>query len=117
MIHYMELKKDPFEDIRSGEKIYELRLFDVKRKQIKVDDHIVFKKLEDQNERMEVIVKGLYHYKSFRDMFEEIPLEKCDFANISKDLAVEQMYTYYSVEDEQKNGVLAIEMERTDEFR
>lgn len=117
MIHYMELKKDPFEDIRSGEKIYELRLFDVKRKQIKVDDHIVFKKLEDQNERMEVIVKGLYHYKSFRDMFEEIPLEKCGFANISKDLAVEQMYTYYSVEDEQKNGVLAIEMERTDEFR
>lgn len=32
MIHYMELKKDPFEDIRSGEKIYELRLFDVKKK-------------------------------------------------------------------------------------
>ena len=73
MIHYMKLKKDPFEDIRSGEKIYELRLFDVKRKQIKVDDHIVFKKLEDQNERMEVIVKGLYHYKSFRDMFERNP--------------------------------------------
>lgn len=47
-------------------------------------------------------------------MFEEIPFEKCGFANISKDLAVEQMYTYYSVEDEQKNGVLAIEMERTD---
>ena len=49
MIHYMKLKKDPFEAIRSGEKIYELRLLDVKRKQIKVDDHIVFKKLEDQN--------------------------------------------------------------------
>ena len=35
MIYYMKLKKDPFEAIRSGEKIYELRLFDVKRKQIK----------------------------------------------------------------------------------
>ncbi len=40
MIHYMNLADDPFEQIASGNKTIELRLYDEKRQKIKVNDFI-----------------------------------------------------------------------------
>ena len=40
VVHHMKLHASPFEKIKSGEKTIELRLFDEKRRQIKVGDTI-----------------------------------------------------------------------------
>ena len=41
-MHYMKLHNDPFNLIKSGTKTIELRLNDLKRQKIKVDDLIEF---------------------------------------------------------------------------
>ena len=42
MRHYMKLKSHPFYMIRSGQKTFELRLFDEKRQKLQVNDEIEF---------------------------------------------------------------------------
>lgn len=42
MIHEMKLLEDPFEQIKSGAKTVEIRLFDEKRKVLRVGDIIEF---------------------------------------------------------------------------
>lgn len=42
MEHIMNLKPSPYELIKSGNKLIELRLYDEKRKLIKVDDTMKF---------------------------------------------------------------------------
>lgn len=45
MLHKMKLQQSPFERIKEGKKSVEFRLFDEKRKQIKIGDQIEFSKL------------------------------------------------------------------------
>ena len=42
MIHNMKLNESPFERIKNGTKTIEFRLYDEKRRQIKIGDKIVF---------------------------------------------------------------------------
>ena len=46
MTHNMKLNDAPFETIKNGKKTIELRLYDEKRRKIKIGDTICFK--EDQ---------------------------------------------------------------------
>ena len=99
MLHYMKLKNSPFNMIESGKKTIELRLYDEKRRKINIGDSIIFTNLSYENERLAVTVKALYRYASFRDLFEEIPLEKCGIStgkegNTIED-AVKRMRTFY----------------------
>lgn len=45
MRHTMKLKEDPFERMKNGTKTIEFRLYDEKRRKIKVGDEIEFFKL------------------------------------------------------------------------
>jgi len=56
MEHQMKLNESPFEKIRSGEKIIEIRLYDDKRKNINIGDIIIFSKLPDLKEILSVKV-------------------------------------------------------------
>lgn len=47
MLHQMKLKSEPFYKIKSGSKIIELRLNDVKRQQVQVGDFIEFTQIND----------------------------------------------------------------------
>ena len=55
----MKLDKEPFEKIKSGEKTIELRLYDEKRRKIRVGDIIVFT-CRDGGERLARRVKALH---------------------------------------------------------
>ena len=98
-VHYMRLKEEPFEMIKSGQKKMELRLYDSKRWGIHLGDYIIFKKLPDENEEIAVRVKSLHIFNSFKDLFEELPKERFGIAaELSVDEAVEKMREYYSEE-------------------
>lgn len=47
MIHRMKLNESPFERIKDGTKTIEFRLYDEKRRQIKIGDQIEFSKLPE----------------------------------------------------------------------
>lgn len=105
----MKLHLDPFEKIKSGEKTFEFRLNDEKRKLLNVGDRIVFHKLPDLVDTLEVEVVSLISSPSFADLFDRIASR---IEPQTKDAFVQGKRRYYSEEEERGHGVLAIEIKR-----
>ena len=100
----MRLQKEPFEQIKAGTKTVELRLFDEKRKLLRVGDVIEFTNIED-GERVQARVSGLHIYGSFEWLFKDIPISKCGLAD------EKAMDAFYSKEEQAEYGVVGIELE------
>lgn len=69
MIHEMKLNESPFERIKNGTKTIEFRLYDEKRKKVKIEDKIEFSKLPDLQEKILAQVIDIYKDKSFKNLF------------------------------------------------
>lgn len=104
----MGLYDTPFRSIESGRKTVEVRLYDEKRKKIKLGDLIKFTKLPDKNETLIVKVLGLQPYSSFKEMYKDIPSSKFDCEGKPIDEMIESTYTIYSPDQEKKWGTLAM---------
>lgn len=109
MKHKMKLLNKPFELIKNGSKTIELRLNDEKRQLVKVNDVILFENTTTK-EIIKTIVIGLHKYNSFEELyryFDKILLGyKEDEAMNPSDMEL-----YYSKEEQDKYGVLGIEIE------
>jgi len=103
----MHLSEEPFNWIKEGKKIVEVRLFDEKRRKIEIDDIIIFRKI-GSNEEIKVRVKGLLRFKNFRDLFLFIPKNYLAHESLSLEEQIKRMRNYYSEEEEKKYGVIAI---------
>ena len=103
MLHKMKLKESPFERIKSGTKTVEFRLYDEKRRKIKIGDKIEFSKLPDLQEKITVEVLDLYHEKSFNELFKKLFSDKKEIEE-----KIEHMYEFYSKEKQDEYGVLGI---------
>jgi len=95
----MRLHPEPFARIKSGEKKVECRLYDEKRRKLKVGDCIKFLLRPDFTEVFEKKVIALYTFPTFEAMYEKFPEER-----------INNVYQYYTREEEQKYGVVAIEL-------
>lgn len=101
MIYRMKLQNEPFNQIKLGTKEIEIRLNDDKRKMFKINDYIEFTNITTL-EIMFVKVTNLYHFESFEKLFN-------NFDNsILGCGSYEEMYKYYSKEEENKYGILGI---------
>ena len=99
---------DQFERVKKGSKDIEIRLNDTKRKNIVVGDDIQLTDL-DTDCRLIVIVKKLEIFASFFELFSKYTgLRVGSNENESIDELVSDMYSFYSVSDEKRFGVLAI---------
>ena len=108
MIHKMNLAPAPFKSISLGKKTVEMRLYDEKRSKINVGDEIEFENI-DTHQKIKCAVVNLTRYKDFFELYSNhnktaIGYDENETAN------AEDMYTYYSPEQIQKYGVLAIEI-------
>lgn len=109
-IHNMKLHSAPFEMIKSGEKTIELRLFDEKRRQIKVGDKIAFTN-NSSGEILHATVLKLHRFNSFDELYQSLPLLKCGYTTENVDKATPaDMEEYYSAEEQKKYGVVGIEL-------
>ena len=109
-IHNMKLHAAPFEKIKSGEKTIELRLFDEKRQKIQVGDFVVFTNIAT-GEKLQAKVKKLHRFNSFEGLYQALPLLQCGYTE--DDVATahpDDMLAYYSAEEQQKYGVVGIEL-------
>ena len=110
MTHSMQLQPAPFEMIRNGTKTIELRLFDEKRKKIRVGDTITFTNTASQ-EALSVTVLGLSVFDSFETLYSRLPLSECGYAEEDIDTASpDDMNIYYPKEMQQKYGVVGIKI-------
>lgn len=106
----MTLADGPFEKIKSGEKTVEIRLYDEKRSKINVGDKIIFYRLTDKTDFIAAIVKTLYRFDTFKELFSSELFPKTGCGKLTVAQATESMYKYYTKEQEQQYGVLGIEI-------
>lgn len=107
-VHYMNLTEEPYAGIESGQKIVEVRLFDSKRKHLKVGDIIVFSRFSESRQSCVTEVIGLDCYDSFQQLFISHSPDSAGFKGLSAENAAECMYRYYTKGQEKENVVLAI---------
>ena len=105
MLHIMKLNESPFERIKNGTKTVEFRLFDEKRKMIKIGDQIEFSKLPDMQEKLLVDVVELYRDETFEKLFRKLFSDEEEIIRKAK-----SMYEIYSPEKEREYGVLGIKI-------
>lgn len=108
MKHQMKLNNGPFTCIKNGTKTIELRLNDEKRQLLKVKDLIEFTNRET-SEKMLVEIVNLYNYPSFEELYKHF--DKLSLGYKEDDIAdPKDMEEYYSKEEQEKYGVLGIEI-------
>lgn len=103
MIYRMKLQNEPFKQIKKGTKEIEIRLNDEKRKNFKINDYIEFTNISTL-EIIFVKITNLYHFKNFEDLFNNFDNSTLGCSSY------EEMYKYYSKEEENKYGILGIEI-------
>lgn len=109
-IHNMQLHPEPFELIESGKKTIELRLLDEKRKLINKEDTIVFTDRATKK-TLQTKVVNLYKFNSFEELYKSLSLLKCGYTSDNVDKATyKDMEQYYSKEEQDKYGVVGIEV-------
>lgn len=111
-MHYMKLRNDPFNLIKSGTKTIELRLNDLKRQKIKVGDLIEFTN-RVTDEKMLVRVIDLIKFNSFSDLYKNFSKVSMGYRE-DEEANPSDMELYYSLEEQEKYGVLAIKIEKID---
>lgn len=113
MLHKMKLRLSPFEKIKNGSKTIELRLYDEKRQKVQVGDFIEFTCLDDEKLRLQTRVTALHRFTSFAELYASLPKEKLGYKSTDTP-DPNHMDEYYSREDQEKYGVLGIELYCTD---
>ena len=107
----MKLLPQYFNYIKNGTKRLELRLNDEKRKDLKINDLIIFEKLSDDIEYINTKVKKIYKYNNFKDLVNDFDIEFIADKSITKDEILHTLNEIYTTEQQDKYGVLAIEIE------
>ncbi len=106
MLHEMRLHPGPFAAVRSGKKTIEARLFDGKRKKIKLGDEIIFWSRGDARRSIRVKVVGLLRYPTFSALFTDF--RPVVFGGKSTKALEKQASDFYTKEEEKKLGVVGI---------
>jgi len=105
-VYQMNLKPSPFQAIKNGQKVVEMRLNKNGRDKIKPGDFIVFNN-EQNGEKIKVTVTSVSKFSSFEELYKNY--DKKDLGYLSDQQAdPNDMLIYYKKEDIIRFGVLAI---------
>lgn len=104
--YQMNLKPSPFQTIKNGQKVVEMRLNKNGREKIKPGDFIVFNN-EQNEEKIKVTVTSVSKFSSFEELYKNF--DKKDLGYLPDQIAdPNDMLIYYKKEDIIRFGVLAI---------
>ena len=108
MNYAFNIRKKYFDLIKNKEKSIELRLYDEKRKLIKINDIITFINNETKEE-LKAKVINLYKAKNFEELSQMINIEKAGFKTLEE--LIINISEFYTDEKINSYGVLGIEIE------
>lgn len=106
MQHNMTLKQPYFDLIKEGKKTVELRLYDIKRQQIKVGDTIRFQNGDNFHT---VKVKALFVTENFELLFKFVDPKMTGLDNAENGIKI--MEQFYDKDAQAKFGVVGIFIE------
>ena len=113
--HEMKLQREYFDSIANGSKTVELRLWDEKRKKLRVGDRIIFACSDAAAEPLHTRVEGIYTYPGFEELVEDFATVEMGFAGEEKGRIVEKLLMLYGVEKAVKHKAVAIKVKRMPE--
>ena len=109
--HRMKLHPHPFAKIKDGSKTIELRLYDEKRQRISVGDTIRFVSTESAADEAVVLVRNLFIFDSFDELYKHLPLTECGYTEEDVYAASpDDMEMYYSKKKQSQYGVVGIQI-------
>lgn len=108
MQHEMKLQNEPFIAIKKGVKTIEMRLYDEKRKLVKVGDIIEFTNITT-GEKITTQVEHLYLYASFNELYKNHNKTELGYKQNEQSLPTD-MTKYYSLQEQEKYGVVGIKI-------
>jgi ASC-1-like (ASCH) protein len=108
MTHEMRLNDEPFNLIKDGTKTIEMRLYDEKRRKINEGDNIEFTNRITNEKLMTKVIK-LHIYKSFKELYNHFNKISLGYKE-NEEANPEDMQLYYSEEEQNKYGVVGIEL-------
>ena len=109
-IYELRLNEKPFESIKNGTKTIEMRLQDEKRNQYQVGDILIFKKRPEEVEILKTKIVNLHKVNTFKDLYNMFDKTKLGYK--TNEIAhPDDMQTFYPIEEQQKYGVVGIEIE------
>ena len=111
MVHEMKLQPEYYNYILNGTKRIEIRLYDEKRKQIRIGDTIKFLKEPHLNESFNVRVVDLLKYDSFEEMFKDFDISILADNSMTKEELIEVLEKFYTKRKQEQYGVLGIRIE------
>ena len=107
----IHLDSDIFEIVEKGTKDIEVRLNDEKRKKLQVGDTLIFLKRPLDDESITKRVKTLEYYSSFEELVEHYEMKRIYLDGCSKATYLKTMERFYTKEEQDKYGVVAITFE------
>ena len=108
----VHLHKEVFDIVRDGIKDVEIRVNDEKRRNLKVDDTLIFVNRGDENEKISAKVIKLNYFKDFTEVLNYYKMEKIYLKETTRDEYVMLMKKFYSDDEVNKYGVVAIEFKK-----
>ena len=110
MIHEMKLANELFKKIVNGTKRIELRLFDEKRRKLKIGDFINFMNVET-DEIITTKILDLKVYDNFKELYKNYDKKDLGYKE-DEEASYQDMENFYSIEEQNKNKVVAIRIEK-----
>lgn len=111
-MHRLNVKEKYYNMLKQGTKTIELRLFDDKRKNIKIGDIIEFSNNSNTDDTFLARVVRLHRADSFETLCRKIDYHNAGF---STDLELKKVLEeFYSVERQKELGVVGIEIRKID---
>ena len=108
MTHHMNLVPSAFQSVRLGKKTIEMRLYDEKRANIQIGDEIEFEN-RITHQKINCLVINLTRYKDFFELYSNFDKTAIGYAENETANAAD-MYAFYTSEQIETYGVLAIEI-------
>ena len=109
----MRLEEVYYNQIKSGKKIYEIRLNDAKRRSMQVGNRITFINRADESQTFICEIEQLLYFDTFVDLFNSISKEDCGFSHIKTADQIEDLFLKFYIAKDLKNlGLVAIKVKK-----
>lgn len=110
MKYIMKLNPKYFEFMKNGTKRIEIRLNDEKRKNLKIGDVIVFQKESELKEELYTQIVNLRVKRNFKELIENLEISEYSDKSESEENFLHDLYKFYTKEQEEKYGVVGIQI-------
>ncbi|MBQ8131610.1 MAG: ASCH domain-containing protein [Bacilli bacterium] len=108
----IHLHPDVFDIVKNGSKKVEVRIYDEKRRKLKVGDTLIFLKRPEETETITATVTKLDIYKNFKELVKHYDIKDLYLESYTKEMFLEELKRFYTEEEQEENGVVAISFEK-----